>query len=109
MPRPLITVADPGRPRLAARTRIGGAHQLEPGRHRHVMIDPPNRHPARLERLPHGVKHRRSELAHLVEEQHTAMGERDLAGANHVGTPTHQRRRRRGVMRGPERRPGDQT
>ena len=74
-------VGDPGRPALtrratAARTRVGGADQLEARRHRHpVVLDTTDHDATQLERLAQTVEHGLRELAHLVEEEHATVGE----------------------------------
>ncbi len=51
------------------------------------MVDPTDRHTTRLERLPQGVEHRWRELTHLIEEQHTAMGEEISPGRTMCDPP----------------------
>lgn len=40
-----------------------------------------NHHAAVLKRLPHGVEHIARKFEQFVEEEHTAMRQRDFAGA----------------------------
>jgi hypothetical protein len=75
----------------ATRTRVGRADQLEARRHRHpFVVDAADHDPALLERFPQPVEHLDLELAHLVEEEHATVGERDLAGAEGVRAASHQ-------------------
>ena len=59
---------------------------------------------ALLERLAQRVERARRELAELVEEQHAAVRERDLAGAGSAAAAADERGDRCRVVRGAERR-----
>ena len=56
-----------------------------------MMVGAGNDHLAGFQRLPEGIKGRFAEFRQLVEKQHPAMRQRDLAGAR-PGTPADKRR-----------------
>ena len=78
------------RDRQPARARVGGEHQLEPGRVAHPGGQPGDGDLAGLQRLAQRVEHGRRELRRLVQEQHPAVGQRRRARAG----PGPSRRRR---------------
>ena len=45
-----------------------------------MVVGPRDHHLAGLHRLAQGIEHLGRELGQFVEEQHAAMGQRDLAG-----------------------------
>ncbi len=62
-----------------------------------------NTHDTLLQWLAQCIEHARSELAELIEEQHSVGGERDLTWAQTCRATTHHRRERHGVVRRTER------
>ncbi len=82
----------------AARARVHGGDQLELGRVVDGAARPGEDHVPLLERLAQGLEDVAPELGQLVEEEHAAVGERDLSGARRGG-PAHQAGVRDGVVR----------
>ena len=68
----------PGRPR-AARAQVHGRDELEAGREDRSAGDTRDRHVAVLERLAKRLERRPLELGELVEKEHSAVREADLA------------------------------
>ena len=89
----------------AARAHVHRPDELEARREERVPADPRDRDEAVLERLPQRLEHRPRELGQLVHEQDAPMRERDLAGTRARPT-SHDRRRRRPVVRSPKGRHG---
>ena len=106
--RRLAAAAGAGLAAGAARAGVHGGHQLEARRELHRGPRPGHPHDAFLERLAEPVQDRGLELAELIQEQHPAVGQRDLARA-HAGRAAadhgHERRR---VVRRPQRWPADE-
>ena len=94
--------------RLRARARVGGEHQLHPGRVVGAAPGPGQADPAVLQRLAQRVQRAGAELGRLVEEQHAAMGQRERARPGQPGAAADQRRHGRGVVWRLERRPAEQ-
>ena len=67
---------------FAARARVHGPHQDEPGRKGGRAPGPADPDQAFFQGLPEGVEHDRRELTHLVQEQHASMGQADLPGTH---------------------------
>jgi hypothetical protein len=86
----------------AARARVGRGDEQEAAREPQGRRRAPDDHLALLERLAQGLDRRALELGQLVEEQHAAVGQRDLAGPRHAAA-AEQRRRRHRVVRAAER------
>lgn len=89
---------------VAARAGIHGGDQLEVGGEVGMPCRARDGDVAGFHRLAQHVQHAAVELGQLVEEQHAAMGQRDLAGARHAAA-AHQRRAGGGVVRGAKRPP----
>ncbi len=104
------TVAAPARPRgarLAAGARVHGGDEDDLGRIARGSPPTTDSNLSLLERLPQTVERGWRELAELVEEQHAAVRERDLAGPHRWRAAPDERHRGRAVMRRPERWPVD--
>ncbi len=65
----------------AARARVRRAHQREAGREPQPAFRPHQGDVAVFQRLPERLQRRRTELGHLVEEEHAVVRERRLAGS----------------------------
>ncbi len=94
-------------PAAATRAEVHRGHEPEPGREARPAPNAGDRHLAVLERLPQRLEQRPGELRQLVEQQHAAMGEADLAGAGRHSASDH-RGRARTVVRCPEGRLPDE-
>lgn len=70
-----------------ARARIGRADQGECRGVYHTPISSYESNPSILHRLSEALKCGRSELRHLVEEQHSVVCERHLTGAWRTSSP----------------------
>ena len=91
----------------AARAHVHRPDELEPRREDRVPADAGDRDDAVLERLPERLEDGARELGQLVEQQHAAVRERDLAGPRRRAA-SDDRRRGRSVMRRAKRRDGDE-
>ena len=91
----------------AARAQVHRPDELEARREERVPADPRDRDDAVLERLAQRLEDRARELGQLVEQQHAAVRERDLARPR-ARAAADDRRRRGAVMRRAERRHGDE-
>ena len=92
---------------MAAAARIHRGDELDPRRESDMGVGARDLDRAGLERLAQAVEHRALEFGQLVEEQHSEMGEADLARPR-LEAAADERRHRRAVMRRPERpRPGE--
>ncbi len=89
----------------AARAHVHRADEHEASREERVTADARDRHHAVLERLPQGLENRTRELGQLVQEQDAAMSQRHLTRPR-IRSSTHDRRRRRAVVRRAKRRTG---
>ena len=58
-----------------------------------MMVGAGNDHLAGFQQLPESIKGRFAEFRQLIEKQHSAMRQRDLAGAR-PGAPANKRRHR---------------
>jgi len=103
-PSGIGTAARTGCARLAAGARVHGGHQQQTGRVRDAAVPPTHPDLTVLERLAEAVEGDGRELAQLVEEQDTPVGQGDLTRPHDRGPATHQRHGRCAVMRRPERR-----
>ena len=109
VPRALRLGAFAARPAATARARVRARDEEEVGREhdRHRLAR--DAHDVLLDRLAQRVERVRWELAQLVEEQHPAVCQRHLAGAESARAAADERGRRRGVMRRAERASARQT
>ena len=82
---------------------IGAADQHEARREHEARALAGDAHHALLERLAERVERDGRELAELVEEQHPAVGEGDLAGPGPAGAAADESGGAGGVVRGAER------
>ena len=99
------------RPRrtTTTRTRIRGPDEKESRRQRDRRPGSREADLSAFERLTQCVEDARCELAHLVEEENTAVRQRHLT-RTHDARPTADHRNHRGtVVRGPERRQSHET
>ena len=78
---------------VAARTRIHGGQQLEPGGKNRLLPGSCDRDRARLERLAQRLEDIAIELGQLVEEQHPVMGTRHFAGTEARSAADERRNR----------------
>ena len=74
-----------------ARARFHRRNELEPGRQGGGVGGTTQRDGAVLERLAQAGEHRPGEFGQLVEEQHSAVGPRHLAGLRHLACATEHR------------------
>ena len=86
----------------AAGAEVHRADEAEVGREVCTTACSHDRDNTILERLPQGLEHRARELGELVEEEHSAMREADLAGPGDR-TASDDGRRRGAVMRSAKR------
>ena len=70
-----------------ARTAVAGGHQDRVGGELERALAAHDLDPPLLQRLPQGVERDPGELGQLVEEQHAAVGQRDLAGPRRGSPP----------------------
>ena len=83
---------------IAAGAGVHRGHQLKARREIRLTRRARNRHAARLQRLAQHFEYAAVKLGQLVEEQHTVMRERNLAGARHCAA-AHECHARCRVMR----------
>ena len=96
------------RPPLAHGHGVGARTSLEPCRVHRTPAGSMDAHRAGLERLPQRVESTPLELGGLIEEQHAMMGQRDGPGRRDARATADQGGNRRRVVRGAERRAGEQ-
>ena len=91
-----------------ARAGVHRPDQHELGREADRPLGPPDRDDPVLQRLAQHFERLVPELRDLVQEQHAAVGQADLAGPRPADAPADQTGVRDGVVRRPERPPAQQ-
>ena len=86
--------------RARARAAVARRHEDRVGRELERALPAHDLHAALLERLAQRLERDPRELGQLVEEQHAAVGERDLAGPGRAPPPTSPWARSCGAGRG---------